>query len=472
MMLINTSLWAGLLILLIIIVRAIAVHRLPKSSFVAMWFVALLRLIMPANFGLLNVFFAYTSTNKTVMTGVAIAAESAVVAPSQPWIFSMIDRGRSAIYSATAWCSEWMPLLTLVWLAGAVLLSVYFLIAFIRCRRRLNMAIPIPGFTLRAQGRRRPVRVYVSDRIRSPLTYGVLRPRIVLPKGMGLAMDDELRYVLKHELTHITRFDIVTKTLLLMVACLHWFNPLVWVMYLLACRDIELSCDERVLKSSERDGRKAYAMTLIQMEETRAVSMPFCAAFGKTAIEERVVSIMKYKKSRLSGAISFALVALFSLSVLAAGEEVLSEVETIEVAQTVTVNLLMPEDVSMGQGLFAKASKRDSSVSAAILQVAPVYAADETAYVAISAAQKAAPTLEEVNRAAEFPGTQNEAVSVYTFGEYASTQSYDVQLVADGEARFFVTPISAVYALSSTESAAPEIGEAEITEYAVTESVE
>ena len=145
--------------------------------------------------------------------------------------------------------------------------------------------------------------------VSSPLTYGVLRPVILLPERMERENEDALTYILTHEYIHIRRFDSVAKPVFAAVLCVHWFNPLAWVMYLLANRDLELSCDERVMDTLGGREKASYALTLINMEETRSRCFSLYNHFSKLAIEERIEAIMKYKKaSVLALALAVALV--------------------------------------------------------------------------------------------------------------------------------------------------------------------
>ena len=129
---------------------------------------------------------------------------------------------------------------------------------------------PLAAVAPAAAHRRHP-----AGRISSPLTFGVLRPVILVPKKTDWTDETALRYVLEHEFVHIQRFDVLSKLLLIAAVCVHRFNPLVWVMYVLANRDLELSCDETVLRRFGGDVRAAYARVLIRME----------AARGGTAVE-------------------------------------------------------------------------------------------------------------------------------------------------------------------------------------------
>lgn len=147
---------------------------------------------------------------------------------------------------------------------------------------------------------RRKITIRQSGAVRSPLTFGILHPVILMPKKTNWEDGDALRYVLAHEFVHIRRFDAVTKLLLTVAVCLHWFNPLVWTMYTLANRDIELSCDEAVIRQFGRDTRAAYAMTLIRMEEVNSGFAPLGSYFSKNPMEERITAIMKMKKTTLT----------------------------------------------------------------------------------------------------------------------------------------------------------------------------
>ena len=155
----------------------------------------------------------------------------------------------------------------------------------------------------------RPIEVRNSDFISSPLTYGILHPVILLPKKLDRNDQAALKYVLTHEYVHIRRFDAITKILFAAVLCIHWFNPLVWVMYVLANRDMELSCDAWVIRMMGAKNRSSYALMLIKMEERRSGMSALYSHFGKNAISERIEAIMKFKKtSTIACALALVLV--------------------------------------------------------------------------------------------------------------------------------------------------------------------
>ena len=191
----------------------------------------------------------------------------------------------------------------IVWAVGVLVCALVFAIAYWKCRQEFQTSLPIDnGFIqnwLKSHRLKRSISVRQSSRFSAPLTYGVFRPVILLPMSTEWENTKALQYVLAHEYVHIRRFDSITKLVLIAVLCVHWFNPLVWAMYILANRDIELSCDEAVVRLFGENTRAAYARTLISMEETRSGLTPLCNNFNKNAIEERITAIMKMKKTSM-----------------------------------------------------------------------------------------------------------------------------------------------------------------------------
>ncbi len=149
---------------------------------------------------------------------------------------------------------------------------------------------------------KRPILVRQSDRISAPLTYGIFRPVILMPKKMDWKNEKQLQYVLSHEYVHNYRYDTVTKLIATLALCIHWFNPFVWVMYILFNRDIELACDESVIRQFGEKSKSAYSLMLINMEATKSGLLPFCNNFSKNAIEERITAVMKINMDLLEWA--------------------------------------------------------------------------------------------------------------------------------------------------------------------------
>ena len=304
MSLFQMSVAGGVLILFIVVIRALAIHRLPKTTFLALWMIAALRLLLPFSIPLpFNIHIGLDVFSDVVQELPSGNIASTLPGDSPP----SYDIGTAVPSPAT----EHISTFEILWLVGVLLLAIYFSISYFRSMRKFRMSIPdntpyIQNW-LTAHQIYRPLAVRSSDLISSPLTYGILHPVILLPKKLDRNDQAALKYVLTHEYVHIRRFDAITKILFAAVLCIHWFNPLVWVMYVLANRDMELSCDAWVIRMLGEKNRSSYALMLIKMEERRNGMSALWNHFGKNAISERIEAIMKFKKTSIL-ACAFALV--------------------------------------------------------------------------------------------------------------------------------------------------------------------
>ncbi len=312
MSLLEMSLSGAVMISVIAVIRALAVNRLPKKTFLALWGITLMRLLVPYSVpSACSVYSLLGRVLSPAETGPLRAGAAAV----QPASLPVPGTGPVPSASAAPAASLTVPPYRLVWMAGVLVCAAFFAIAYLKCRREFREALPMDcGFAqdwLKEHPLRRTIRLRQSDRISAPLTYGVFCPVILLPKNINREDETALAYVLAHEYIHIRRFDAVTKMVLAAALCVHWFNPAVWIMYVLANRDLELSCDEAVIRLFGERTKSAYAMTLIRMEEKRNGRLP-CATihFSRHAMEERIIAIMKIKKTSLAAVIAaVALVA-------------------------------------------------------------------------------------------------------------------------------------------------------------------
>lgn len=304
-MIIKMSLSASVLILAIVVIRALAMHKLPKKTFFILWCVALCRLLIP--FSIPSRFSIYNITGKVKDTFPEVGAPTDLIhagtfadAAANPHAWSA--SGMAYPVPADASIVSVSPF-GAVWLAGAVICVLFFFGTHLRCRMKYKAALPVDnGFVscwLREHRTKRAVQIRQSDIIAAPMTYGIWRPVILLPKTLDWTNETTLRYVLTHEYIHIKRFDIFRKWLLAAAMCIHWFNPAVWVMYVLANRDMEISCDEAVVHTLGEVNKASYAMALIELEEKKSGLNPLFVNFSKNAVEERIIAIMKIKKTKL-----------------------------------------------------------------------------------------------------------------------------------------------------------------------------
>ena len=290
MSLLQMSFAGGILILAVIVIRALAINMLPKKAFNALWGISVVRLMVP--FSIQSVFSVYSLMGSHAPgNGLQTIRVLPIGASGQA-----IPLTSSVLNAANA-VSTW----TIVWAAGVLVCAVFFSLAYWKCWKEFQTSLPVGNdFTenwLCVHQQRRRISIRQSGRFSAPLTYGVLYPVILMPTSTKWENTDSLEYVLAHEYVHIRRFDSIRKLVLIVVLCVHWFNPLVWVMYVLANRDIELSCDEAVVRLFGENAKAAYARALISMEETRSGLTPLCNNFSKNGIEERIIAIMKIKRT-------------------------------------------------------------------------------------------------------------------------------------------------------------------------------
>lgn len=224
-----------------------------------------------------------------------------------------------------------------VWLSGMILCAAFFAVSYLRCSFEFQTSLPVhnefANQWLKENRLIRPISVRQSDRIPAPLTYGIFKPVILMPKNTDWENKTQLQFIFLHEYIHICRYDAVTKLVSAFALCIHWFNPLVWVMYVLFNRDMELACDESVIQKLGESSKSIYAHMLIRMEAEQSGLLPFCNGFSKNAIEERITAIMKVKKTSFFAIFTAVILiagvtAAFATSAAENGEEKISVPDT------------------------------------------------------------------------------------------------------------------------------------------------
>ena len=296
MSLLQMSFLGTVIILLIVVLRAVLINRLPKKTFLILWWIALIRLLVP---------FSIKSVTSIYSLLQSIYSDINPVRTAQTTTFLPINGNMPEIANglseAMVQRTESISILSVIWLAGLLLCFGFFAVSYIKCYREFRFSLPVENDILEAWKEKHPLKRSLSIRqietIAAPLSYGVIRPVILMPKNTEWKNIYQLRYVLEHEYVHIRRLDMLTKLIMIAAVCIHWFNPLVWVMYILFNRDLELSCDETVVCRFGMDIKSVYATTLISMEEKKSGLTPLCNSFSKNAIEERIRAIMKIKKT-------------------------------------------------------------------------------------------------------------------------------------------------------------------------------
>ena len=279
--LLNRSIAASWLILAVIVLRLL-LRRAPKWTRGILWGLVAIRLIVPVS---LQSVFSLIPSAQTVPTDIemmaAPAIESGVAA-----VDNAVNPLLGAAFAPTPINSAnplqiWLPVLSVLWSVGIAAILLYALVGYIRLRFKVRTAV-------------RDGDVWMCDNISSPFILGLFRPRIYVP-----AAPIDREHVLAHEQAHLRRRDHLTKPLGFLIAAVFWFNPLVWVAYALFCKDIELACDEAVIKTLDADARADYSEALLACSMPRRLLSACPLAFGEVSVGRRIKNILHYKKPTL-----------------------------------------------------------------------------------------------------------------------------------------------------------------------------
>ena len=319
MSLLHMSFAGAVMILAVTIIRALVIYRVPKKTFLVLWGITLARLLIPFSIpSALSIYTLFVEKEPAITSIGDMSVTTFEPAIQQGQLTAVSSNIAQSDFGISIWAS--------LWAIGALVCAVVFSITYWKCYREFQTSLPADNdFTrnwLSSHPIRRPIQIRQSELVSAPLTFGILRPVILMPKTTDWNDEKTLQYVLAHELVHIRRFDSITKLILLIALCVHWFNPFVWVMYILANRDIELSCDETVVRQFGEQTKASYARTLIRMEETKSGITPLCNNFSKNALEERMTAIMKTKKITILSVVLAALIVIGTTTVCATSAKV------------------------------------------------------------------------------------------------------------------------------------------------------
>ena len=290
--LLNMSLTASVAIVLVILLRLL-LKKAPKAISYALWGVVLFRLLCPvsigSDFSVYNLFDAPTEESGTV-TSVIEYVPSNIVHTEYPSVALPVPGISDVINETLPQGEEQLradPLegpifiATYVWMAGVLAMVIYSIVSYIRLRGKLSVVVPLRD------------NIFIADDIKSPFVVGLFRPKIYLPCNLG---DKEQEYIILHEQHHIKRLDHVMKALAFLALAIHWFNPLVWVAFILAGKDMEMSCDEAVIRKIGGDVRAEYSASLLTLATGRRIIAGTPLAFGEGDTKGRINNLSKWKK--------------------------------------------------------------------------------------------------------------------------------------------------------------------------------
>ena len=275
--LLNMSISASWLVLAVIVLRFF-LKKTPKWITCLLWCIVALRLVMP---------FTIESGLSLIPSAEVIPQD--IITSQIPAIHSGIPAVNSAVNPMVTQqvmaqeniLEKVLSVGTLVWVIGAVGMLLYGVASWLLLRHRVKASIPLQD------------RVYMSDNVDSPFVFGFFSPKIYVPSGMPV---EQTEYVLAHERAHIRRGDHCWKPLSYWLLCVYWFNPLLWLAYILLCRDIERACDEKVIAKMDNTDKKGYSQALIACSVHRRMIMACPVAFGEIGVKERIKGVLSYKK--------------------------------------------------------------------------------------------------------------------------------------------------------------------------------
>lgn len=280
--LLNLSISASWLVLAVLVLRLIS-KRSPKWMNVLLWGIVALRLTLPFS---IESALSLIPSAETVSPAAVQFAPAPTITSGVSVIDNAVNPSLSEHFAAVPTASVnplyvWTEIAGWVWLIGLGAMLLYALVSYLRLRRRVSVSLPVQDH------------IYLCDAISSPFILGVVKPHIYLPSGLD---EVQRQNVLAHEQAHLARRDHWWKPLGFVLLAVYWFNPVLWLAYTLLCRDIELACDERVIRTMDESAVKTYSTVLLACSMPRKAVITCPLAFGEVGVKERVRNALHYKK--------------------------------------------------------------------------------------------------------------------------------------------------------------------------------
>lgn len=298
----NLSITASFLILGVLVLRLL-LRKVPKNLFLWMWALVGIRLALP---------FSLESALSLIPKAQPIPLDIGLSpAPAISSGISMVDNALNPVIAENFTPSPAasanplqvvLPIAAALWLTGVVFMVLYQFLSYCRLSRKVRVSLPLER------------NIYLCDGIPTPFLLGLLRPRIYLPSEMDSA---HRAFVLKHEYAHLRHHDNWWKLLGFLLLSVYWFQPLVWVSYLLFCRDLEIACDERAVKDLGEEDRKAYSYALLACAAPRHTISVCPVAFGETSVKSRIRNVLRFQKATIwISALVFLIAAITAICFL------------------------------------------------------------------------------------------------------------------------------------------------------------
>ncbi len=349
----NMSLTGSLIIAAVLLIR-LFLKKLPRKFSYALWLIPAVRLLCPvalsSALSLFNLFGAAANAPVEYFSSSSLQTEAAVTETAEMFTTIYVPEDAPAPVTTTAAApppvksekpekpdpQKLFNLISLLWLTAAAGIVVYSIGTYVKVHLMVRTSQKAEGY-------------YIAPNIESPFVFGTLRPRIYVPDGVS---GEDLNCILAHENAHIKRFDHIVKLLCVPVLALHWFNPLVWLGVRLMTADMELSCDELALRSSDAAYKKAYANALLNMSmRQNKLTIGSVLSFGESNIKSRIKGVLSMKKPKLAAVIAAVVViaaAAVCLLTSAKGSDApkLRGYGSYEIVSDTAVRLCTPDEIS------------------------------------------------------------------------------------------------------------------------------
>lgn len=279
--LINLSITASWLILAVVVLR-ILLRKAPKSMRCILWALVGIRLVCPLSLeSALSLIPSAQTVPETILSGPSFSVHTGVETVDTHINAELADRYFEGVSVPANTGLHTASLFAVIWIIGIFAMAVYAAVSYSKLRKQTDESIKYAE------------NIYLCDRIPSPFILGIVKPRIFLPSSIE---ETDIPYVIAHEKAHLKRFDHFWKPFGFALLSVYWFNPVIWAAYLLLCRDIELACDEKVIKALGTACKKPYAEALIHCSVSQKRMSACPVAFGETDIKNRIQSILHYKR--------------------------------------------------------------------------------------------------------------------------------------------------------------------------------
>lgn len=280
---VNMSISAGWVALAVMWARFLLKKgKAPKWVTVALWSIVGVRLVCPISIeSSLSLLPSAKTLPNQIITNDTFSIQSGISTVDNRVNDYLGSQYYEGVTASNGLGGNILTVLSVIWIVGIAALLIYAIFSYVRLRRKVGTAVLLRD------------NIFESENVTSPFVLGVIKPKIYLPFNMS---EQQSEYVIAHEKTHIRRKDNLWKPLGFLLLTLHWFNPLVWLGYILLCRDIELACDEKVVKELDNVERADYSQTLLNLSVSNRIVSVCPLAFGEVGVKDRVKSILNYKK--------------------------------------------------------------------------------------------------------------------------------------------------------------------------------